>query len=157
MSDDTIDTAMAKRMLEAGVDLGASIVGQPGGWSVMLRLGKIEKSLVSQRTDQPRLWRSLDRCVAYLKSELSIARVEMLDASNHSGLALGATSRLDTAERMRHAHQAAAHDRWFRSQVEQAMTEADDPNTEWVSDEDAKAGWAKKRAQLLKRSESGLV
>jgi len=30
---------------------------------------------------------------------------------------------------MKRAHEAAAHDRWFRSQVEEALREADDPST----------------------------
>jgi hypothetical protein len=42
MSEHTIDTAMARRMVEASAILGASIIGVPGGWSVMLRLGQTE-------------------------------------------------------------------------------------------------------------------
>ncbi len=39
MSSHTIDTAMAKRLVEAAAIRGASIIGQPGGWSVVLKLG----------------------------------------------------------------------------------------------------------------------
>ncbi len=67
MSTHTIDTAMARRMVEASAIQGASIIGQPGGWSVMLKLGTIEKPLGAQRTDKPRTWRSLDTCMDYLK------------------------------------------------------------------------------------------
>lgn len=153
MSDRTIDTAMAKRMVEAAAIRGASIIGQPGGWSVMLKLGMTEKPLGTQRTDNPRLWRSLDRCIDYLKNELHIARFDMLDATHFSAVAIGGKTRVDTSERMRRAHEAAAHDKWFREEVAQAIKEADDPNTEWVSNEDAKASWAKKRAELAKRIE----
>lgn len=153
MSDRTIDTAMAKRMVEAATIRGASIIGLPGGWSVMLKLGMSEKPLGAQRTDNPRLWRSLDRCIEYLKNELHIARFDMLDATNFSTVAIGGKTRADTSERMRRAHKAAAHDKWFRGEVAQAIREADDPNTEWVSNEDAKTGWAKKRAELVKRIE----
>lgn len=151
MSNQTIDTAMAKRMVEAAAIHGAAIIGQPGGWSVMLKLGMTEKPLGTQRTDKPRLWRSLDRCIAYLKNELHIARFDMLDATNYSAVSIVGKSRGDTATRMRRAHEAAAHDKWFREQVEQGIKEADDPNTQWVSHEEAKASWAKKRAELLKR------
>ncbi|MEK7438044.1 MAG: hypothetical protein AAB150_14295 [Pseudomonadota bacterium] len=156
MSHDIIDTAMAKRLVEAAAIRGAAIIGQPGGWSVMLRLGNAEKPLGTQRTDKPRLWRSLDRCIAYLKSDLHIARFELLDATNYTSVATGAKVRADTAERMRRTHEAAVHDKWFRRQVEQAIKEADDPNTEWVSHEDAKASWAKKRAKLVKRIEGNV-
>ena len=48
MSDHTIDTALARRMVEASAIRGASIIGQPGGWSVMLKLGMTEKPLGTQ-------------------------------------------------------------------------------------------------------------
>lgn len=158
MSTHTIDTAMAKRMVEAAAIRGAAIIGQPGGWSVMLKLGMQEKPLGAQRTDKPRLWRSLDRCVEYLKKELHIARFELLDATNYSDVAIvGGKSRADASARLRNAHEAAAHDKWFREQVEQAIAEADAPNAEWVSNEDANASWAKKRAKLVKRAEESAV
>jgi len=153
MTDNTIDTGMAKRLVEAAAIRGAAIIGQSGGWSVVLKLGNAEKPLGTQRTGKPRLWRSLDRCIEYLKNELHIARFDTLDATNYGNVATGGKARVDTAERMRRTHEAAVHDKWFRAQVEQAIKEADDPNTEWVSHADAKARWAKKRAKLVKRIE----
>ena len=58
MNTHTIDTAMAKRMVEASAIRGASIIGQPGGWSVVLKLGLQERALGAQRSDTPRTWRS---------------------------------------------------------------------------------------------------
>lgn len=155
MSIHTIDTAKAKRMVEAAAIGGASIIGQPGGWSVVLKLGLQEKPLGAQRSDKPRTWRSLDTCVAYLKNELHIVRFELLDATNHSKVARegeGKPRREDAAERLRQAHAAAEHDRWFRAQVEIGLAEADDPGAEWVSHENVKADWAKQRAELLARA-----
>lgn len=40
---------------------------------------------------------------------------------------------------------------WFRAEVTLALKEADDPNTQWVSNEEAEASWAKQCAELLKR------
>ena len=62
-------------------------------------------------------------------------------------------SREDASERLRNAHEAAAHDKWFREQVEIGLAEADDPAAEWVTNEEANASWAKKRAELVKRAE----
>lgn len=155
MSQYTIDTAMAKRMVEASAIRGASIIGQPGGWSVILKLGMHEKPLGAQRSDKPRVWRSLDRCVDYLKKELHIARFELLDATHFSDVPLAGKRREDASERLRNAHEAATHDKWFREQVEVAIAEADSPATEWVSNEDATASWAKKRADLAKRVAGG--
>ena len=154
MNTHTIDTLLARQMVEAAALRGASIIGQPGGWSVMLKIGKTEKPLGTQRTDKPRTWRSLDRAVAYVKDELHIARFELLDATNHSeGPPVAGRSPIASSERLRHAHEAAAHDKWFRAQVAEAIKEADAPDAQWVSDADAKKSWGKKRAELLKRAE----
>lgn len=50
---------------------------------------------------------------------------------------------------------AAAHDRWFREQVREGLEEADDPNTKWVSDDEAQESYARKRAELLARIGKG--
>lgn len=155
MNTHTIDTSLAKRMAEARAIRGASIIGQPGGWSVVLKLGLHERPLGAQRSDKPRTWRSLDRAVAYLKEELHIARFDLLDATNHSKAdLLEGKSRVDASERLRLAHEAAGHDKWFREQVELALKEAEAPDAQWVTAADAKASWKKKRAALVKRAGS---
>ncbi len=150
MPDHTIDTAMAKRMAQASAIHGAAIIGQPGGWSVILRLGLTEKPLGTQRTDKPRLWRSLDRCIDYLKTELDIARVDLVDASQHSAAPVAGRGRQDTAERMRRTHQAAAYDKWFREQVHASL---EDPRPA-VPHEQVKQHFAAKREALHKRVKS---
>lgn len=91
MGSGTIDTAMAKQMIQASAIRSAAIIGQAGGLSVILKLGNQEKPLGTQRTDQPRLWRTLDRCVDYLKNELHLARsdaaahMKLLHMTNGSG------------------------------------------------------------------------
>ena len=144
----TIDTAMARRMVEACAIRGASVIGQPGGWSVMLKIGMSEKPLGTQRTDKPRMWRSLDTCMEYLKNDLGIARLDALDASNHSAGSATQSKRADSSKRMKHAHEAAAYDTWFRAQVQEAL---DDPRP-GVPHAEVKAEWAEERAGLLKRA-----
>lgn len=146
---------MAKRLAEASAIQGASIIGQPGGWSVVLKLGSQECPLGAQRTDRPRTWRSLDRVVAFVKHELHIARFDLLDATNHSeGEPVTGSSPAAAAERLRHAHQAAAYDKWFRAEVEQGLKEADDHNTQWISNEDVKAESAKRREAWRKQAKA---
>ena len=148
MSTHTIDTGMARRMVEASAIRGASIIGLPGGWSVMLKLGVTEKPLGTQRTDKPRTWRSLDSCMNYLKNELQIARVDLLDASNHSAGDVTRATRVDSSERMKHAHEAAAYDKWFRAQVQEAI---DDPRPS-IPHEQVMAEFAERRAALRQRA-----
>ncbi|WP_058034584.1 hypothetical protein [Burkholderia pseudomallei] len=50
---------------------------------------------------------------------------------------------------------AAAHNQWFQEQVREGLEEADDPNTKWVSDDEAKQSYARQRAELLARIAKG--
>jgi hypothetical protein len=117
MSHTTIDTAVARRMVEASAIRGAVIVGLQGGWGVMLKVGLTEKPLGTQRTDKPRTWTSLDTCMAYLRDELKIVHVDGLDASNYSAAPIHTRRRQDAAERMKAAHEAAADTDWLRDKV----------------------------------------
>jgi acyl-homoserine lactone acylase PvdQ len=45
------------------------------------------------------------------------------------------------------------YDAWFDAEIDAAMREADDPNTEWVSNDEAKKDWAETRAALVRRLE----
>ena len=38
---------------------------------------------------------------------------------------------------------------WFCGQVEPALREAEDLATEWISDEDVKADWGRRRVEIL--------
>jgi len=64
-------------------------------------------------------------------------------------------SRPNTAERVKRAHEAAAHEAWFRAEVEQAITEAEDPNTQWGSHEAVMAKLSKRRANYAKALKDG--
>lgn len=147
MSTHTIDTAMARKMVEASAIRGASVIGIPGGWSVMLKLGLTEKPLGTQRTDKPRTWRSLDTVIEYLKNELHIVRIDQLDASNYSPGDLTRTARPDSAARMKRAHEAAEYDKWFRAKVQEAL---DDPSPS-IPNEQVSAHFKAKRDALRKR------
>lgn len=154
MSATTIDTALAKQMVDAAVISGAAIIGKPGGWTVLLKMGLDETPLCAQRTNKLRVWRSLDRCVEYLKAELRITKFDLLDATHHSDIPLVGNSRADASVRLRIAHAAAGHDTWFRAQVAQAIAEADSLGAEWISHEDANASWANIRDDLRRRTKA---
>lgn len=50
------------------------------------------------------------------------------------------------------AEAAQEHDRWYRSQVEEALRTADDPTTEFVSHEKVRSHWADKKKALKARA-----
>lgn len=149
MPPDTIDTAMAKQLIQARAIQGASIVGRAGGWSVVLKLGSTQRTLTAQRSKDVRVWRSLDRCVSFMKDELGVALIDQVDASRHAADSPARKTRADAAERLRRAHEAAAHDKWFRSQVEAGLHDLDTGDV--LSERAHDAHWAKRRTTLEKR------
>lgn len=144
---ETIDHGTLAELVEAGALRGAHVVGQPGGWSLRVKYGAVERSLAAQRSRQVRVFRRMETLVSYLK-DVGIERFDV-DAADYE--AEGGKSRPDRAEAMRRTHEAAAHHKWFREQVEAAVAEGDDPNTEWVPHEVVKQDMARQRAELLAR------
>lgn len=139
---DTIDHGTLSRLVEAGAVRGAHIVGQSGGWAVMVKYGMTERPLAAQRSRQVRLFRKLETLVSYLKA-LGIARFDV-DAANYEMNTATAPRRPDRSEALKRAHEAAAYDTWFREQVQASI---DDPRPS-ISDEEARAMFAKRRAAL---------
>ncbi|WP_376711048.1 hypothetical protein [Pseudochrobactrum lubricantis] len=149
MATETIDHSTLSRLVEAGAVRGAHVVGQEGGWAVMIKYGMAERALAAQRSRQVRLFKRMETLVSYLK-QVGISRFDV-DAVDFAPETVKTHSRPDRAEALRRAHEAAAHDRWFREQVEEALHEADDPKTEWITHDVVKQDMARQRAELLAR------
>src|SRR3546814_15763755 len=95
---ETIDTATARRMAEAGTILGVSVIGQPGGWSVIIKMDRTQKPLGAQKADRPRTWRSLDTLNEYLRKDLHIVHIDAVDGTHYSR---EAATRPDPAVRLK--------------------------------------------------------
>ena len=91
MAAETIDHGTLSRLVEAGAVRGAHIVGQSGGWAVLVKYGMTERPLAAQRSRQVRLFRKFETLVSYLK-EIGIARFDV-DAANYDPEAASATRR----------------------------------------------------------------
>lgn len=144
MSAETIDHSTLSRLVEAGAVHSAHVVGQTGGWSIVIRYGKTSSPLAAQRSRQVRLFKRMDTLVSYLK-DVGISQFDV-DAADYVP---ETTARPDRAEALRRAHEAAEYDRWFIEQVDEAIREADDPNTVWIPHEVVEEEMARERAELL--------
>lgn len=136
----SIDHNTLEKLAAAGAVTGAHIVGQRGGWALMVRDGLLDRPLAAQRSRQTRIFRKLETLVAYLKG-LGIARFEV-DAANYEPEI--ASKRPDRAEALKRAHEAAAYENWFRTQVQASF---DDPRPS-VPDKEARARFALRKAAL---------
>ncbi|OIQ73780.1 hypothetical protein GALL_445790 [mine drainage metagenome] len=120
MNTETIDHTTLSRLAEAGAVRSAHIIGQNGGWGVLVKYGMTERALAAQRSHQVRIFRKFETLVAYLKG-VGIARFDV-DAVNYDPASMKATrSRPDRAEAMKNAHEAVAYNNWFKQQVQEAL------------------------------------
>jgi hypothetical protein len=94
--------------------------------------------LVTTRTKQARRFTDLRKALLLLR-EIGITSVQVDATHWNPGEAVAGTPRPDRSEALKRAHQAAAHDGWFRAQVEQALREADDPATVGIPHEQVMA------------------
>lgn len=147
MVQETIDHNTLARLVEAGVVHGAHIVGQRGGWAITVKYGLHERSLAAQRSRQVRLFRRFETLVGYLRG-VGIAHFDV-DAAGFEPAPVETLRRPDRAEALKHAHEVAAYDKWFREQVQASL---DDPRPN-VSDEEARAHFAARRAALRQRAQ----
>ena len=145
-----IDGKAVQSLVEAHAIRGATVLGQRGGWAVLVRYGALERAVAAQRAKTPRLWRNLTTAAAFVRDELGLARFEV-DAQAHEPDPL-ARRRPDQAERLRQQRQAAEHDAWFRGEVQKTLDRIDAGEIGLI-DEDA---WSKrsaaKRAELTRRA-----
>jgi hypothetical protein len=145
MTTETIDHATLSRLVESGSVSGAYIIGLPGGWSVMVRYGTHERPLAAQRSRNVRLFRRFETLVSYLKG-IGIARFDV-DSSNYAPNAIDTARRPDRSAALKRLHEAAAHDEWFRVQVQASI---DDPRPS-LSHDEVEAKFAAKRDALRNR------
>ncbi|MES2741754.1 MAG: hypothetical protein V4754_12490 [Pseudomonadota bacterium] len=97
----------------------AQVVGQDGGWSILLKYGMTERVLATQRSHQVRIFRTLETLVEYLKG-VGIPRFDV-DAANYHPHRTTSAKRPDRAAAMKDAHAAAAYTKWLQAEVQEAI------------------------------------
>ena len=143
--DKTIDHGTLRRLVDAGAQVGAEVVGTASGWGVVINYGRLRQTLAATR-GKPRTFRQFETLAGYLK-ELGIVEYKVNTAAHARAAAMvnpddkrSATA----AQRMKHTHQAAAYDTWFRSQIQASV---DDTRPSVEADE-ARLAFTAKRAAL---------
>lgn len=149
MSAETIDHNTLARLVEAGAVRGAHVIGQVGGWAILIKYGMLERALATTRSKKVRTFKKLETLVAYLKA-IGISRFDV-DAAQYDPATVQTYTRPDRVAAMRQAQEAVEHDKWFRAQVEQGLQDADDPSTVWIPHDEAKADMQRQREGLLAR------
>lgn len=139
---DTIDHATLAHLVEAGAVRGAHVVGQPGGWAVVVQYGMTERALAARR-GAVRLFRKFETLAGYLK-EVGIQQYQV-DARLYDPTALKVErSRTDAAARMKATHEGAAYNKMFEAKVAASLAGLKDGTNKPFTDKQ----WA---AELQKR------
>ncbi len=146
----TIDHNTLSRLVEAGAVRGAHVVGDVGGWGVLIKYGMLERALAATRSKEIRKFKKLETLVAYLK-EVGINKFN-IDATQYDPATIQTYKRTDRADAMRQAHEAVKHDKWFREQVALGLEEANAPEAIWIPHDAAKADMQRQRESLLART-----
>jgi hypothetical protein len=126
-------------------------VPMDGGWGLLARYGEAEALLQAQRARRPRLFRRLETLVDYLR-EIGVPRVEIeVGAAPPSPAAT--RRRPDRAQALRELHRArpATAAPSLTDDVAEALAQAENPATEWISHKDLKREWLVLRAALASR------
>lgn len=140
MRADTIDHKTLAHLVEAGVVRGAEVIGQPGGWGVVIKYGMTERALAARR-GVVRIFKKFETLVAYLKG-LGIAEYRVNAADYDPQATKAGHARPDAAERLKRAHEAASYDEWFRSKIAASLQGIEDGSNDLISDEE----WQAERA-----------
>lgn len=143
LTANTIDHRTLSHLIEAGAVRTANIVGQPGGWAVVVAYGTTERALAAKR-GQVRVFRKFETLASYLK-EMGLVQYQV-DARQFDPEALKTErTRTDAAERLRKAHAAAVYVSRLASDVQEAI---DDPRPS-VPHAQVVAEWETERTTLL--------
>lgn len=145
MITETIDHATFTKLAEAGAVRSAHVVGQPGGWGIVVKYGMTEAALAAQRSQQVRIFRKFETLVGYLKG-VGIVHFDV-DAVNFDADGLPTRTRPDTTATLKKAHAAAAYDKWLMAEVQEAI----DDTSPSIPHAEVKEHFAGKRETLRKR------
>ncbi len=150
MSTTTIDHASLALLVQAGAISNTHVTMRDGGWAVVVHsahsgLNDAVYTLATHRK-APRLFKKMDSLVSYL-AEIGISHFEVDSAGFVRG-EIRTWSRPDRAAALKQTHEDAAHDRWFREQVEAGIRLADSPDAVWISHDEVKARRAKRRSEI---------
>jgi hypothetical protein len=72
-----IDDRALKDLLAQGALTGATVVGQPEGWSVVIHCGAVDWALSKMTSQEPRLWTDLNGVAAFIENDLGLHRFDV--------------------------------------------------------------------------------
>ena len=126
-----------------------ALVSSSAGWMIETHNKGESLLLMAERSKSPRVFRRMETATEYLR-KIGVKTFIVEIGEVVEKITPASRRRPDRSEALQKTFKSASDwESWFISEVDSAVKEADSPNAEWVSNDEAKAGWAKKRAALL--------
>jgi hypothetical protein len=123
MSEAGLDHKTLHALARGGALHALTVVGQSGGWRVVVRWRAGESTLTAQRSGAVRVFRRFETVVQYLRA-MGVPRFEV-DISGYAAADTAQSRRAVAASnRMKRAHRAAAQTSRLRQEVEQALRDS---------------------------------
>ena len=136
---------------ETGAVLGVTLRANGAGFFLCAETRRGEATLITTRDKKPRRFIDSGKALRLLQ-ELGIEKASVnLTHWRPDEIEFERKPRPDRAIAMRETFDAAAYDRAFRADVEQALREADDPATRWIAHDKVMAKLDRKVAGHAKR------
>jgi hypothetical protein len=132
--------------VEAGGIHGVTVAAQGARFYIAIQSRTGQGVLTKSRSQNPRTFASPGQAFTELR-RLGI-QSGTFDMTRWTPEQREASLRPDRAEAMKRAHEAAAHDRWFREQVREGKVEAADPAAEWFDHAEIEADGERQRARI---------
>ncbi len=117
----TVKLETLRELIAAGSVRSATLLGQRGGYTVLVSVGTQERVLAN-RAGSARLYARLDTAAKDLHA-WGLAEFDVNVANYQPGRLRPA--RPDRAAQMKQAHEAAVHDGWFRQKVRSTLERLD--------------------------------
>ena len=149
MIAESITHSSLKLLVESGSVRAATAIAEGDCWSLVVKFGRSEKTLIS-KNGKIRAWRKLDTLARYITKELGIPRFET-DGSDYDP-AHKSLKRPDSSVVLKKAHEAAAHSKWFKEQVQLGLDEVKSGNAVLHSHDEVAKRAKERRISLSKRA-----
>ena len=127
-----IDGDLVRGLAAARQIRGATIVGRPGGWSVLVRYDGEERLVAGDRSEKAQVWGALDGAAGFVRSELGLVRFDVDAAADMPPRPEEARPEGDASPL---PSQRTDYEEWARRDIEAALREAEDPETVWFDNE----------------------
>ncbi len=130
---ETIDHVTLSHLVTAGALHSVNVIGQHDSWSLIVGYGNKEAALAARQSKKIRQFKQFDTLTNYLKS-IGIVSFHV-DAANYDP-AIKTRTNSAQAKLMKEKHQAAAHNQWFKAEVEKGLKQLQDQPTNLLDHEE---------------------